>query len=124
MRLLIDEQLSPALVQRLSEQGIFAQHVAHVGMAGKPDREIWRRAYHNDQIVVTSNSGDFLTLARGVELHPGLVVVRESGLSREEQWARLEPIIAFLADTRASLINHVIEVYGPGDFEIRELPPE
>jgi hypothetical protein len=32
---------------------------------------------------------DFLELLN-VELHPGLIVLREGGLSRKEQWARLE----------------------------------
>ena len=123
MKLLIDEQLSPTLVGRFAKEGIFAQHVAHSGLGGKSDPTIWRHAYENDQIVVTMNAGDFLALAAEFELHPGLVVLRETGLTREEQWARLEPVVAHLKSGNASLVNQVVEVRGLGEFEIRELPP-
>ncbi len=121
MRLLIDEQLSPILVRRSAEKGIFAQHVAHVGLSGKSDHAIWLYAYRNDQIVVTANAGDFLMLAAGVDLHPGLVVLRESGLDRREQWSRLEPVIDHLLEMQESIINRVIEISGPGRFTFRSM---
>lgn len=62
MNLLIDENLSPTLVQRLADRGIFAQHVAHLGRAGVTDPEVWRYAFEHDQIVVTMNRVDFLDL--------------------------------------------------------------
>jgi len=123
MRLLIDEQLSPTLVDRLAKEGIFAQHVAHIGLGGKPDPTIWRHASENDQIVVTMNAGDFLALAAGIELHPGLIVLRESGLTREEQWARREPVVNYIKEAGVSLVNQVVEVHGPNEFELREIPP-
>jgi predicted nuclease of predicted toxin-antitoxin system len=122
MRLLIDEQLSPRLVDRLADAGIFAQHVVHIGLRGRSDPAIWRHAYEKDFAVVTMNAMDFLALAAEMELHPGLVVLRESGLTRDEQWSRLEPVVKHLKDTAASLVNQVVEVRGPGDFEIRDLP--
>ncbi len=122
MKLLIDEQLSPALVERLAKRGIFAQHVTHVGLGGKSDPAVWRWAYEHDQIVVTANAGDFLNLASGVELHPGLIVLRESGLTRDEQWARLEPVIDALAKKGGALVNRVVEVWGAGKFASRDLP--
>ena len=39
--------------------------------------------------VVTTNARDFIELL-DVDVHPGLIVLRESGLSREEQWDRRE----------------------------------
>lgn len=121
MRLLIDEQLSPTLVQRLAAKNIFAQHVAHVGLSGKPDRAIWLHAYDNDLAVVTANARDFLMLAADVELHPGLIVIREYGLSRQEQWARLEPVIDSLRASEEPLVNCVVEISGR-KFTIRRLP--
>jgi predicted nuclease of predicted toxin-antitoxin system len=44
MRLLLDEHISPALVARLAEVGIYAQSVPHVGLAGRWDHEIWQYA--------------------------------------------------------------------------------
>ncbi len=41
MKLLIDENLSPSLVQRLAARGVAAVHVAHIGMPGATDPDIW-----------------------------------------------------------------------------------
>jgi hypothetical protein len=45
--------------------------------------------------VVTTNAKAFLALL-DVEIHPGLIVLRESGLSRQEQWDRIEPVLQYL----------------------------
>ena len=90
MRLLLDEHISPALVARLAEVGIYAQSVPHVGLAGRADHEIWQYALDHDFAVVTTNARDFIELL-DVDVHPGLIVLRESGLSRDEQWRRIQP---------------------------------
>ena len=41
MRLLLDEHISPALVSRLAEMGVYAQSVPHVGLAGRTDHTVW-----------------------------------------------------------------------------------
>lgn len=64
----------------------------HVGLSAPPELEIWRYALENDLVVVTTNARDFIRLLN-VEVHAGLMVLRESGLSRDEQWARLSPLI-------------------------------
>ncbi len=58
MNVLLDENLSPRLVQLLAAKGIAAQHVAHVGLSGASDPEVWRYAYEHDQVVVTINATD------------------------------------------------------------------
>ena len=88
MRLLLDEHISPALVNRLAEVGIYAQSVPHVGLAGRADHEIWHYALDHGFAVVTTNARDFIELL-DVDVHPGLIVLRESGLSRDEQWTRI-----------------------------------
>jgi predicted nuclease of predicted toxin-antitoxin system len=85
LNLLLDENLSPQLIPRLTTLGIFAQHAAHVGLSGKSDFDIWLYAFEHDQIVVTINAKDFLSLATGSEVHPGLIILRESGLTPDEQ---------------------------------------
>jgi predicted nuclease of predicted toxin-antitoxin system len=37
MKILLDENLSPTLVQKLGALGIVAQHVAHLGKSGLSD---------------------------------------------------------------------------------------
>jgi predicted nuclease of predicted toxin-antitoxin system len=119
---LLDENLSPRLVQHLGGKGIPAQHVAHVGLSGARDADVWRYAYEHDQVVVTVNASDFLVLAAGVEIHPGLIVLRSRGLTREEQWAWVEPVVDAVVRLREDLVNKAVEVTGPGTFRIRDLP--
>jgi hypothetical protein len=114
IRLLIDENLSPKLVDKLAQKGVFAQHAAHVGLAGRSDPEA----------VVTVNVRDFLVLAEHSDLHAGLIVLRESGLHREEQWARLEPVVERLVADGDDLVNRLVEVVGLRNYSIRDLPNE
>ncbi|WP_242392667.1 DUF5615 family PIN-like protein [Anaeromyxobacter oryzisoli] len=45
MNVLVDENLTPSLVQRLAAKGVAAVHVAHIGMPGATDPEVWTYAY-------------------------------------------------------------------------------
>lgn len=123
IRLLSDENISPALADRLGEHGVFAQAVAHIGLSGRPDHEIWKYALDNDFTVVTTNARDFIKLLN-VELHPGLIVLRQSGLSREEQWAALLPVIEHIKASGDDdlLVNKLVEITALGRWEIREIP--
>jgi predicted nuclease of predicted toxin-antitoxin system len=126
LNLLLDENLSPQLIPRLTTLGIFAQHAAHVGLSGKSDFDIWLYAFEHDQIVVTINAKDFLSLATGSEVHPALVILRESGLTPDEQWTRLEPAFTIIREEEnqgRELINRVIEVFAADHRVIRDLPP-
>lgn len=125
MKLLLDENLSPRLVERAAELGIYAVHVAHVGLAGTADPHIFRYAFRHDLIVATINVGDFLTLAANIDLHPGLIVLRVGGLTAAEQWAHLEPALRAClrqADPAAAMINQVVEIGGIGRFSRYALP--
>ncbi len=123
MRLLLDEHISPALVTRLAEVGVYAQSVPHVGLAGRADHEIWQYGLDHDFAVVTTNARDFIDLL-DVDVHPGLIVLRESGLSRNEQWDRLRPVIEHVKDSGNEdfLLNKLIEITGLGRFEARDIP--
>jgi len=60
------------------------------------------------------------------ELHPGLIVLRESGLTRDEQWERLVSAIDDIQrqpDPETYTINRVIEILGSGHILVREIPP-
>lgn len=56
MKVLVDENLTPSMVQRLAAKGVVADHVAHIGMPGATDPQVWRYACEHDQIVVTRTS--------------------------------------------------------------------
>jgi hypothetical protein len=72
---------------------------------------------------VTTNVRDFVELL-DVDVHPGLIVLRESGLSRTEQWDRLKPAIEHVQESGDPdfLLNKLIEITGVGQFEVRRMP--
>jgi hypothetical protein len=74
--------------------------------------------------VVTTNARDFIELL-DTEVHPGLIVIREAGLTRTEQWDRLEPIVRHVLTTGDPnfMINRMIESRGIGHFDVRDIPP-
>lgn len=124
IRLLLDENISPSLVRRLAEIGVYAQSVPHVGLSGRFDHEIWKYALDHDFAVVTMNARDFIPLL-DVEVHPGLIVLRESGLTREEQWDRIKPVVQHVRTSgdQDCLLNKLVEINGVERFEVRTIPP-
>lgn len=125
MKLLLDENLSPRLIERAAKLGIYATYVARIGLAGRSDPDIFRYAFANDMVVATINVADFLTLARGVDLHPGVIALRVSGLTANEQWEHLEPALRDclrLPNPAVDMTNHVVEITGIGLFSRYPLP--
>jgi hypothetical protein len=62
-----------------------------------------------------------------VDLHPGLIVLREGNLSRSEQWKRLALAIDQILqrpDPENYMINRVIEVVSSSQIRARKIPPE
>jgi hypothetical protein len=57
--------------------------------------------------------------------HPGLILLRESGLSRQEQWEPIEPVLRYLLERNDTnfMLNKVIEVEAPDRFSTRGVPP-
>jgi predicted nuclease of predicted toxin-antitoxin system len=108
----------------MASLGCYGVSVPHVGLGGASDPTVWRYAYENDLTVITTNAKDFLALLN-VEVHPGLIVLRESGLSRQEQWDRIEPVLQHLLtlDDQNSMLNKVIEIEAPARFSVQEIPP-
>lgn len=124
MNLLIDENLSPRLVRWACEQGYPAEAVAHVGLSGARDQTVFAYAYRRNQVVVTVNVGDFMALALGLEVHPGVIALREAELSAEEQWLRLQGALTFAQqECGGDLLNHVLEVTLDTQLVLHSIPP-
>ena len=66
MKLLLDQNLSPRLVNRLASVYLDMSHVALVGLDRASDAEVWEYARANDYIIETKDS-DFndISLLRG-----------------------------------------------------------
>ena len=123
IRILLDEHVSPSLVSKLADKGVLAVAVAHVGLSGEPDAKIWNYAFENNFVVVTGNARDFIRLL-DVEVHPGLIVLREGGLTRHEHWDRIQPVIEHILESSDDnfLVNKLLEISGVDEWEIREIP--
>jgi predicted nuclease of predicted toxin-antitoxin system len=125
VKLLIDEHLSPGLVARCAQRGVYAVAVAHVGLSGSKDRAVWEYALENDFVVVTANTRDFMNLL-DTELHPGLIILWEGSLSRDEQWRRLELALDRIlrnTDPAGYMVNRIVEVMSAREVRVREIPP-
>jgi predicted nuclease of predicted toxin-antitoxin system len=107
LKLLLDENLSPALVQRLSQVFRGTQHADQVGLHSRPDIELWSFAAENGFVIVSKDS-DFKQLSF-LHGHPPKVVwlsVQDAGTDAIAslilaQRARLE---SFQSDETESLL--------------------
>ncbi len=59
MKLLLDENLSPRLVELLSDLYPASQHVDAVGLGGSDDSKVWKYA-QTHQFAIVSKDSDFL----------------------------------------------------------------
>lgn len=123
MQLLIDENLSPRLARWACDYGYPAEAAVHVGLAGAPDSSVFAQAFSRDQVVVTANVGDFILLAASMEVHPGVIALREAELTAEQQWLRLQAALAYAEQTcGGDLLNRVLEVQADGLFALQMIP--
>ena len=96
-----------------------------MGLSGATDAAVFATAFSQDQVGVTVNVGDFITLAAGVDLHPGVIALREAELSAVLQWDRLKTALAFAEQAcNGDLINRVLEVQEGGECLLHAIPPE
>ena len=61
-----------------------------------------------------------------LSVYPGLIVFRESGLTIDEQWTRLERAITIVREEEnqgRDHVNRAIEVFSSDHRVIRDLPP-
>jgi predicted nuclease of predicted toxin-antitoxin system len=123
VKLLLDENLTPAAAVALVADGVDAYHVRDRGILGATDAELLERAYEEDRILVTSNVDDFDKLARVRALHAGIVLIERAGLLRDEQIALVREIAAAIA-AHGAMVNEVLRVGEDGSmtFEVVSAP--
>ena len=126
MRLLLDENISPALVQLFADIDVYSQSVPHVGLAGRPDHVVWQYALDHDFTVVTTNARDFIELL-DTPVHPGLIVLREIARRWTERAGTVEWLRPVVEHVKKSgdedfMVNKLIEVTGIRQFKVREIP--
>jgi predicted nuclease of predicted toxin-antitoxin system len=120
VKLLLDENISPAVAVALAADGVDAWHVRDRGLEGTTDHELLARAYQEDRVLVTLNVGDFEKLVRERELHAGVVLIERAGLLRDEQIELMKSVAAALAE-HGDLINQVLRVAEDGAMTFENL---
>ena len=103
--------------------GIPAEAAVQVGLAGAADEDVFAHAMARDQIVVTVNVGDFMRLAAAIEVHPGVIALREAGLNAEEQWLRVQSALELINQSRdPDMVNRVLEIQSDVVVRWHEIP--
>ena len=91
-RFLIDEQLPPALADTLTERGFPSEHVTRVGLAGRPDVQIWRYAIRSNAAIISKDE-DFAARTRLTRNGPAVVWIRLGNATSTALWRALEPLL-------------------------------
>jgi predicted nuclease of predicted toxin-antitoxin system len=128
MKLWIDEDLSPSLVDVAHRNGLDATCNRDRGLLGRSDAEVLQHCMDEDRTLVTNNYGDFRRLCETHSVHPGLIVLPTP--SRDAQQQLLGIALAHIerraklsggADPGEFMINRVVEVDEEGvcaDFQL------
>ncbi len=117
MNLLMDENVSRRIAERLQQDGhiiVFGQHVA----GGEPDHEVLALASNMGAIVVTEDN-DFGDLVIRQHLtSAGVILLRLSGMERTAQ----PDYVAQIVDAHATEIPGSFTVISPAGARIPVLP--
>jgi predicted nuclease of predicted toxin-antitoxin system len=105
--LLIDENLSPALVKFAGSRGFYTRHVNEVNLRTTTDKAVATFAIAHNLVVVTNNMADFRRHYRKRKFHPGLIFLAcdiDEIFTKENQAALLNVALdEILAITTAGL---------------------
>jgi predicted nuclease of predicted toxin-antitoxin system len=115
-RFLIDECLSPDLVQVAIDAGFECTCVRDRGLLGARDDFLMKFLLKEDFTLVTENAADFRALFGDQELHPGLICLgSEKRMDRETQ---RELFQVALKEIGQDLTNQLLEVIEDENGEI------
>lgn len=98
MKLLFDENLSPKLIQALSDLFPNSAHVDRIGLGGSTDNQVWKYAKANGYTLVSKDS-DFYNLSM-LHGHPPKVIWIKRGNCTNRQ-------IQLLLRNKADAINEL-----------------
>ena len=125
VKLLLDENLSPAVAVALGQSGLDVIHVRDRGLTGATDPQVLDAAFKEDRILVTANVADFDKLARARDLHAGIVFIEGGDLLRHEQEAIIRRAVAAIEQeyqTGHDVVNRVVFIGRGMAANFEELP--
>ena len=120
MRLLLDANVSPRLVDRLRDAGYDASHVAELGMLTASDEQIFDRAAIDGWVIVTADTDFSMLLALRAAGRPSVVLLRHVAELRPDAHGDL--LLANLAAVSDDLQRDAIVSLSPTRMSVRSLP--
>lgn len=120
---LIDENLSPVLVETAQASGFVAFHTNHRGWSSLKDPQLLRRLLEEDLTVVTNNWDDFRPMLAREVVHAGIVVILPNVL-RARQIELFTAALLAIQENALDMVNTVLEVDADGTVTKYFLPPE
>lgn len=113
MKALVDENLSPRLVSRLSDLYPGSVHVSHVGLDAVSDTKIWDFAASRGFVILTQD-GDFAQRSLLFGAPPKVVWLRVGNCTVSEMVVLLRhahaAISAFVQDPDAALLTLPVQL--------------
>ena len=107
MKLLLDQNLSHRLCDRLADLGVAIMHVRHVGLEAADDSRIWDHAAEHEFMIVSKDS-DFNNRAFLFGPLPKVVWIQRGNCSTRDiehlLRARHPDLVTFAADAAAALL--------------------
>jgi predicted nuclease of predicted toxin-antitoxin system len=120
MRLLLDENLSPALSRFLIEAGHDVVHVRDRGLTSATDDVVLALAAAEGRVLISADTDFGTLLARSGATEPSVVLIRRAVGRRAAEQARL--LIANLPVAKDDLEDGAVVVLGEKTLRIRRLP--
>jgi predicted nuclease of predicted toxin-antitoxin system len=111
-RFLVDENLSPGLVEPARGRGFEAMHVNHLGLRTETDWDLLKVIAEQDWILVTNNAIEFRGRYKDIGLHPGVVFLIPA-VRRPEQVRLFESALDYIW-AQPDLVNRALDItFGP-----------
>lgn len=121
---LIDENLSPRLVQTANTAGHVAFHVNHRGWSSMKDPAVFRHLLDEDLTLVTNNWDDFRPMLGRAEVHPGVVILPNVRRDRQIELFTLALEVIAGSDPPLDMVNTALDVAADGTVTRYSWPPE
>jgi predicted nuclease of predicted toxin-antitoxin system len=120
MRILLDANLSPQLVERLRNAGFETAHVADIGLLTSSDEVIFDHAAAEGWVVITADSDFSMLLALRSAGRPSVVLLRHVAELRPDAHGDL--LVANLPAVIADLEASAVVSLSPTRLSVRRLP--
>ena len=119
MRFLVDNAISPVVVEGLNKAGHDARHVRDFNMQSASDMEIFKRAANENRILISAETDFSALLALWHQKKPSLILLRHP---RKRPESQLELLLANLPTIEKSLKQGNIVVLEATRIRVRSLP--